>query len=199
MVNQELFHRVTAKSFTIKYIAANPARSTHPSSDAEIRCNLPNSASRGLSAAVAWIDPICTRSAAIFGLTACCDTTVSRIISTTQSAGGVARLANVRVLSKRASRIAIPQTTPIMCIHQSAYPTIAPAESRLPNIRNAPGATTKLKNASLPSHKLKPRNSRVRRKFSMDAHYTRPFPFRPPHRLLTRRHQKASKRVCSRF
>jgi len=138
MVNQELFRQGTAKSFTIKYIAANPARSTHPSSDAEIRCNRPNSASNGLSAAVAWIDPICARSAAIFGLTACCDTTVSRIINTTHKAVGAARLANVRVLSKRASRIAIPQTTPIMCIHQSAYPTIAPAESRLPNIRNAP-------------------------------------------------------------
>jgi hypothetical protein len=177
MANQELSHRVTAKSFTIKYIAAKPASRTPLSSETEIRCNRPNSASNGLSAAVAWIDPICVRSAAIFGLTACCDTTVSKIISATQSAGGVARLANVRVLSKRASRIAIPHTTPIMCIHQSAYPTIAPAESRLPNIRKAPGATTKLKNTSLPSHRLKPRNSRVRRKFMMAALYkTAAFP-----------------------
>ena len=114
-------------SFTIKYNAANPARITPPSSDAEIRCNRLNSASNGLSAAVAWIDPIRTRSAAIFGLTACCETTVSKIIETTHSAAGVARLANVRVLSSRASRIATPHTTPIMCIHQSPYPTIAPA------------------------------------------------------------------------
>src|SRR6266705_6906706 len=65
-------HRVEANSRTIKYIAAKPASNTPLSSETEIRCNLPNSASNGLSAAVAWIDPICTRSAAIFGLTACC-------------------------------------------------------------------------------------------------------------------------------
>jgi hypothetical protein len=155
----------------MKYKAAIPASSTHPSRDAEIRCNFPNSASSGLFAAVAWIDPICTRSAAIFGLTACCETTVSRIINTTHNAAGVAKLANVRVLTKRASKSTIPQTTPIMCIHQSPYPTIAPAWSRLANIRNAPGATTKLRNASLPSHKLKPRNSIVRRRFDMRALY----------------------------
>src|SRR6266436_4815357 len=80
-------------SFTIKYNAANPARITPPSSDAEIRCNRLNSASNGLSAAVAWIDPICTRSAAILGLTACCETTVSKIINTTHRAAGVAKLA----------------------------------------------------------------------------------------------------------
>jgi len=171
MLNQALFHRATAKSFTIKYIADNPARSTHPSSDAEIRCNRLNSASSGLSAAVAWIDPISTRSAAILGLTACCDTTVSRIISITHRAAGVTRLAKVRVLSKRASRIAMPQTTPIMCIHQSANPTTAPAWSLLDRIRNAPGANTRLTNASLPSHRLNPRNSRVRRKFIMGALY----------------------------
>ena len=142
-----------------------------------MRCNLPNSASSGLSATLAWkacIDPICTRSAAIFGLTACCDTTVSKIIRATKSAAGVARLANVRVLNKRATRIAIPHTTPIMCIHQSPYPTIAPAWSRLAKIRNAPGATTKLRNTSLPSHKLKPKNSRVRSKPVMRALYKTP-------------------------
>src|SRR5882672_10358460 len=52
--------------------------------------------------------------------------------------------------------IAILHTTPIMCIHHSANPTIVPAWSRLAKIRNAPGATTKLRNTSLPSHKLKP-------------------------------------------
>ncbi len=160
-----------ANSLTIKYKAANPASRTAPSSDAETRCNLPNSASNGLSAAVAWTDPICTRSAAIFGLTACCDTTVSRIINAKHSAAGAARLANARVLTNRASRIAIPQTTPIKCIRPSPNPTIAPAESRLGKIRNAPGATTKLKNTSLPSHKLKPRNSRVRSKFAMRRLY----------------------------
>src|SRR5207249_10878837 len=49
---------------------------------------------------------------------------------------------------------------------QSPNPTTAPAWSRLVNIRNAPGATTKLKNTSLPSHRLNPRNSSVRRKRS---------------------------------
>ncbi len=120
---------------------------------------------------VGLIDPICTRSAAIFGLTECCDTTVSPIMSTTNSAPGVAKLANVRVRNNRASRIVIPHTTPIMCIHHSPYPTIAPAWSRLAKIGNAPGATTKLRNTSLPSHRLKPRNSMVRKKFCMGPLY----------------------------
>jgi hypothetical protein len=160
-------HYALANSRTIRYIAAIPASRTALSSETEIRCNRLNSASSGLSAAVAWIDPICTRSAAILGLTACCDTTVSPIISTTQSAAGAAKLENVRVRNNRASRIAIPHATPIMCIHHNPYPTIAPAWSRLARIRNAPGATTKLKNTSLPSHTLKPRNSIVRRKVDM--------------------------------
>ena len=45
--------RYDAKSFTMKYIAANPANNTPLSSVTDIRCNLPNSASNGLSAAVA--------------------------------------------------------------------------------------------------------------------------------------------------
>jgi hypothetical protein len=164
-------------SLTIKNIAANPASSTPLSSETEIRCNLPNSTSNGLSAAVAWIDPICTRSTAIFGLTACCDTTVSRIINATHSAAGVAKLANVRVRANRASRITMPHTTPIMCIHHNANPTIAPAWSLVAKIRNAPGATTKLKNTSLPSHRLSPRNSIVRSKVAMRALYkTAPVP-----------------------
>ena len=89
-------------------------------------------------------------------------------MSTTNSAAGVAKLANVRVRNSRARRITIPHTTPIMCIHHNPYPTIAPAWSRLAKIRNAPGATTKLKNTSLPSHRLKPRNSIVRRKLDME-------------------------------
>src|SRR5258706_9106230 len=164
-------------SLTIKNIAENPASSTPLSSETEIRCNLLNSTSNGLSAAVAWIDPICTRSAAIFGLTACCDTTVSPIISKTHNAAGVAKLANDLVRATRASRITIPQTTPIMCIHHNANPTIAPAWSRLAKIRNAPGATTKLRNASLPSHRLNPRNSSARSKLNMNALYkTAPVP-----------------------
>jgi hypothetical protein len=163
-------------------MAANPASNTPLSSKTEIRCNFPNSASNGLSADVAWIDPICTRSAAIFGLTACCDSTVSKIISTTQSAAGATKLANVRDRKSRATRIAIPQITPIKCIHQSPFPTIAPAWSRLANIRNALGATTKLKNTSLPSHKLNPRNSRVRSKLVMAALYKAPLiPATRPH------------------
>ena len=82
-----------------------------------------------------------------------------------------AKLEPVRVRSNLASKIAIPQTTPIMCIHQSPNPTIAPAWSRLAKIRNAPGATTKLRNTSLPSHKLKPRNSIVRSKIDMGSLY----------------------------
>jgi len=90
-------------------------------------------------------------------------------MSTTNRAAGVAKLANVRVRNNRASRIVIPHTTPIMCIHHNPNPTTAPAWSRLAKIRNAPGATTKLRNTSLPSHRLKPRNSIVRRKLDMEG------------------------------
>ena len=92
-------------------------------------------------------------------------------MSITHNAAGAAKLEPVRVRSNLASKIAIPQTTPIMCIHQSPNPTIAPAWSRLAKIRNAPGATTKLRNTSLPSHKLKPRNSIVRSKIDMGSLY----------------------------
>src|SRR5260370_11707175 len=50
-------YRLAASSPTIKYMAAKPASSTPLSSVTEIRCKRPNSASSGLSAAVAWIDP----------------------------------------------------------------------------------------------------------------------------------------------
>jgi hypothetical protein len=76
-------------------------------------------------------------------------------------------LETARVRTKRANKIAIPHATPILCIHQSPNPTMAPAWSRLGKIRNVPGATTKLKNTSLPSHRLKPRNSIVRSKVDM--------------------------------
>jgi hypothetical protein len=154
---------LAANSLTSKYMAANPAKSTPLSSITERLCNRSNPTRSGLSAAVAWIDPISVRSFAILGVTPCCDTTVSAIISTTHSATGAAKLANVRVLSSRAAKITMPQTTPMKCIRPSANPTIAPAWSRLPSRENAPGATTKLKKTSLPSHKLKPRNSIVRR------------------------------------
>jgi len=45
----------------------------------------------------------------------------------TQSPAGATNPENARVRVSRDTRIAIPQTTPIMCIHQSPYPTIAPA------------------------------------------------------------------------
>jgi len=151
----------------MRYIAANPANSTPPSSLTEILCSRLNSTSSGLSAAVACIDPICVRNDAIFGLTVCCETTVSVIINTTHSAAGVAKLANVRVRTSRARRKTIPHTTPIKCIRHNENPTITPAWSRLPSTWNAPGATTKLRKTSLPIHKLKPRNSIVRRKVDM--------------------------------
>src|SRR5260370_1403436 len=44
-------------------MAARPASNTPLSSETEIRCSFLNSASSGLPAAVAWTDPICTRSA----------------------------------------------------------------------------------------------------------------------------------------
>lgn len=156
---------VTASSRTIKYNPANPASSTPLSSASETRCNLLNSVSSGLSANVAWIEPIWVRNTAMRGLTACCEITVSPIINTTHNAAGAARLANVRVRASRTSKKITPHTMPAKCIRHSAYPTIAPAWSRDASTENAPGATTKLKNASLPSHRLKLRNSIVRSKF----------------------------------
>jgi len=147
----------------MKNIAASPASSTTLSSETEMLCNRRNSASNGLSCAVAWIDPICTRNTAILGLTPTCDATVNAIITTTQSATGATKLPNVRVRASRANKNATPQITPSKCILPSANPTIAPAASRLPSTRNAPGATTKLRNTSLPSHNPKHRNSIVRR------------------------------------
>src|SRR6266571_2498161 len=119
-------HRVEANSRTIKYIAAKPASNTPLSSETEIRCNRLNSASSGLCSAVACIDPICTRSVAILGLTACCDTTVSRIISTTHNAAGVTRPANVFVLSKRASLVPARQNSERSWRHHKAQKHVAP-------------------------------------------------------------------------
>src|SRR6266849_523170 len=154
--------RPTPNSRTSRNNAANPANSTPLSSETEMRCNRLNSASNGLSCAVAWIDPICTRNIAILGLTPTCDATVNAIINTTQSATGATKLANVRVRTSRANRKTTPQTAPSTCIRPKANPTIAPAASRLPSTRNAPGATTKLRNTSLPSHNPKHRNSMLR-------------------------------------
>ena len=53
MVDWGPFYCPAANSFTIKYIATNPANSTPLSSETEIRCSRSNSASNGLSAAVA--------------------------------------------------------------------------------------------------------------------------------------------------
>jgi pimeloyl-ACP methyl ester carboxylesterase len=118
---------------------------------------------------VASIDPIFTRNSAIRGLTACCDTTVKTIIAITDNAAGFTRLIGEAVRTNRAASNTTPQITPIMCIHHNVYPTIAPDESRLAKIRNAPGATTKLKNTSLPSHKPNARNSTVRKKVNILA------------------------------
>ena len=72
-------------------MAAIPASNTPLSSSTETRCSRKNAANSGLSAAVAWIDPICTLSVAIRGLTANCEIVVSTIINTTQRAAGVAK------------------------------------------------------------------------------------------------------------
>jgi hypothetical protein len=151
----------------MKYIQASPANNTPLSSDTEIRCSFPNSASNGFPSAVASIDPIRTRNVAIRGLTACCDRTVNPIISKTHSITGLTDAEIDRTRTMRATSNTTPQTAPIMCIHQSPYPTIAPAWSRLAKIRNAPGATTRLRKTSLPSHKLKARNSSVLKKLNI--------------------------------
>ena len=108
-------------------IVAIPASNTPLSSPTEIACNRANSANNGLPAAVASTDPICTRNTAILGLTATCEITVNKIISTTHKPAGATRLAKLRVRKTRTSKITIPQTIPIQCIRVSEYPTIAPA------------------------------------------------------------------------
>ena len=114
-------------SLTIKNSAAIPANKTPLSSPTEIECRRANSASKGLPAAVASIDPTCTRNTAIFGLTATCEITVSKIITTTHNAAGATKLIKFRVRKTRTNKISTPQTIPIQCILASEYPTIAPA------------------------------------------------------------------------
>jgi hypothetical protein len=155
-------YRTPTASLTINHIAKMPANNTPLSNPTETVCSRINSASKGLPASVAAIDPILPRNIAIFGLTATCEITVSPIISTTHNAAGAARIPTLRVRNTRTNRITNPQAIPIQCIRPSEYPTIAPAWSRLNRTENAPGATTKLKNTSLPSHMLKPRNSIAR-------------------------------------
>ncbi len=158
----------------MKYAAAIPASNTPLSSETEIRCNRLNPASSGLSAAVAWIEPIWARNVAIFALTVNCEIAVRTIISVTHSAVGVKKLANVRVRMSLARSNAMPHAIPTKCIRVSEYPTMAPAWSRLLKIRNAPGATTKLRKTSLPSHRLKLRKSMVRRTMiTLLAFYTK--------------------------
>ena len=60
-------------------------------------------------------------------LTVNCETAVSAIIKTTQSAAGVTRLAMVLVRISRASNNTTPQAIPARCIRVSEYPTMAPA------------------------------------------------------------------------
>ena len=130
-------------------------------------CSRANSASKGLPAAVASIEPICARNTAILGLTATCEITVKRIINATHPATGASIAAKLLIRRTRTSKIATPQRIPIQCIRPSEYPTIAPASFRLASTENAPGATTKLKNTSLPSQMLSPRNSIARRVFDI--------------------------------
>ena len=53
----------------MKYIPSNPASKTPLSSATDTRCSFVNRESNGFPAGVASIEPICTRNAAIFGLT----------------------------------------------------------------------------------------------------------------------------------
>jgi len=120
-------HYLRAASFTIQNNAAIPASNTPLSSPTEVVCSRANSASKGLPAAVASIDPICSRNTAILGLTATWEITVSKIINITHKATGATKSVKLRILKTRASKIATPQTIPIQCIRVSEYPTIAPA------------------------------------------------------------------------
>jgi len=90
-------------------------------------CNRANSASKGLPAEVASIDPICTRNTAISGLIATCEITVKIIINITHKAAGATKAVKLRIRKSCANRITTPQTIPIQCIRPSEYPTIAPA------------------------------------------------------------------------
>ena len=78
-------------------MAVIAARRTTLSRETETRWRLENSARSGLSAAVAWMEPIWVRSAAIFALTVNCEISVAAIMTATHSAAGEARLANERV------------------------------------------------------------------------------------------------------
>src|SRR5882724_3145332 len=125
---RSFFYRTTAEaSLTVKNNAANPVSNTPLSNPTEIVCNRPNSARNGFPAAVASIDPICTLSTAIRGLTATCEITVSTIINVTHKAAGATKAVKLRIRKSRTNKITPPQTIPIQCIRPSEYPTIAPA------------------------------------------------------------------------
>jgi len=127
MVKSSLRYRTAAASRTIRNIAAIPASNTPLSSPTEIACNRANSASKGLPAAVASIDPIRTRNTAILGLTATCEISVKIIINTTHKAAGATKAVKLRIHKIRTNKITKPQTIPTQCIRVSEYPTIAPA------------------------------------------------------------------------
>src|SRR6266481_2880329 len=107
---------------TIKSSAATPPSNTPLSNPTEIVCNRANSASKGFPAAVASIDPICTRSTAILGLTATCEITVKMIINITHNAAGATKEVKLRIRKSRTNKITTPQTIPIQCIRVSEYP-----------------------------------------------------------------------------
>lgn len=150
------FYRASEVSRTIQNNATMPASNTPLSSPTEMECSRANPASKGFPAAVASIDPIRTRNTAILGLTATCEITVKIIITTRHKAAGATSAVKLRIRKTRTNKITTPQTIPIQCIRPSEYPTIAPAWSRLASTENAPGATTKLKNTSLPSQMPNP-------------------------------------------
>src|SRR5258708_18756635 len=113
------FRYRTAASFTSQTIAAIPASNTPLSRATEMVCNRANSASKGFPATVASIDPICTRSTAILGLTATCEITVKIIISTTHQPTGAPTALKLRTRNTRTNKITTPQTIPIQCIRPS--------------------------------------------------------------------------------
>src|SRR5579859_2205781 len=132
-----------------------------------------NSTRRGSASDVFCTDTISFFSASIRLLTANCDAAVSSTISTTQRAAAFVKLPKSCVRASLATKKTTPRKIPAKCSRASAKPTIIPAASRFPRIVNAPGATTKLRKAIAPNHRLKLKNSIVRRRVvTKDSLYT---------------------------
>jgi hypothetical protein len=163
MACSEHFHGFVV-SRTSRYMPARPSSRTAPSKATERWCNRSNSTRRGSVSAVFCTDTISLFSAAIRLLTVNCEAAVSNTINTTHSAAALVKLPKSCVRASRDARNTSPKAIPAKCNRPSANPTIIPAASRFPRIANAPGATTKLRNASAPSHRPKLKNSIVRKK-----------------------------------